>query len=215
MNLKVTDEQAAEIRRRFKEGRGVRGLQARLAREYGIRPSGVWKIVHGETYGERQTPGPKPRLVDPRGRNCTRCGGFKPWGSFSPDKRGVNRRHSICKPCIVAHRSTEEQRRVQADDRLRRNFGITLAQFEEAWKRQGEVCALCGKPERCVRLGAVSRPHVDHDHSCCPGVRTCGKCLRGLLCNKCNRLVGRIEAAGFTLDKLAAYQQQRMFENAA
>jgi len=32
-----------------------------------------------------------------------------------------------------------------------------------------------------------------------------------LLCSKCNRLVGRIEAAGFTLAQLADYQQQRLF----
>jgi hypothetical protein len=34
---------------------------------------------------------------------------------------------------------------------------------------------------------------VDHDHSCCQGRRSCGKCVRGALCNRHNLYLGFIE----------------------
>lgn len=47
-------------------------------------------------------------------------------------------------------------------------------------QEQGGVCAICKQPPRRNKL------HVDHDHSCCPGKRSCGRCIRGLLCASCN-----------------------------
>lgn len=33
--------------------------------------------------------------------------------------------------------------------------------------------------------------HFDHDHGCCPGNNTCGRCLRGTLCRSCNITLGK------------------------
>jgi hypothetical protein len=32
---------------------------------------------------------------------------------------------------------------------------------------------------------------VDHDHSCCNGDTSCGKCVRGIVCSFCNRGLGQ------------------------
>jgi hypothetical protein len=32
--------------------------------------------------------------------------------------------------------------------------------------------------------------HVDHDHNCCPGDITCGMCILGLACSRCNKGCG-------------------------
>ena len=64
-----------------------------------------------------------------------------------------------------------------------KRYGITLDIYEKMVEERGGRCDICGKvPEK--------RLHVDHDHSCCPGRRSCGKCIRGLLCSRCNLALG-------------------------
>lgn len=72
---------------------------------------------------------------------------------------------------------------------LMRSYGITATQFDAMLAAQGGVCAICGQSADAVTT-RITRLVVDHDHKCCPGKRSCGKCVRGLLCNWCNRLLG-------------------------
>lgn len=67
--------------------------------------------------------------------------------------------------------------------KLKVTYGLTLEQYLAMLDSQGGVCAICGRPPK-----TSGRPlHVDHDHACCPGKDSCGKCVRALLCGNCNR----------------------------
>jgi hypothetical protein len=60
--------------------------------------------------------------------------------------------------------------------------GLTLKQFEEWLAMQNGRCAICSDP--------MSPPYVDHDHAHCGKGKACGKCVRGLLCRRCNLGLG-------------------------
>ena len=46
---------------------------------------------------------------------------------------------------------------------------------------------------------------IDHDHSCCPGINSCGKCVRALLCHNCNTTLGRVGDDPEILQAMIAY----------
>lgn len=67
------------------------------------------------------------------------------------------------------------------------NYRMDLAEWKELLDAQQGECAICGE-----RLKHPYDLVVDHDHSCCIRPTTCGHCTRGLLCNGCNVLLGRM-----------------------
>lgn len=58
-------------------------------------------------------------------------------------------------------------------------------------------CEICGSTDRKL--------HIDHDHNCCPGDYTCGKCVRGFLCGPCNRAIGMLQDSPDHCVAAAAY----------
>lgn len=72
--------------------------------------------------------------------------------------------------------------------RLKKNWGLTLEQYEQMLAEQDGVCAICKKPETALQ-GNGPRAHVvrylavDHDHET-------GR-VRGLLCGACNMGLGQ------------------------
>lgn len=70
-------------------------------------------------------------------------------------------------------------------------YGLMPKQYEAKLAAQGGVCAICKQPETRLHRGngPLLSLAVDHDHRCCQGKTSCGRCVRGLLCDRCN--VGR------------------------
>jgi hypothetical protein len=71
-------------------------------------------------------------------------------------------------------------------------YMITFQQFEEMLKKSNGCCYICGIEPKQLPNGNTGL-QIDHDHNCCDGLRTCGKCTRGLLCFACNRMLGALE----------------------
>jgi hypothetical protein len=66
-----------------------------------------------------------------------------------------------------------------------------------AFVRSGAgACGMCHEP-----FAEGQRIYADHDHNCCKKqvkatAKTCGRCMRGLLCLRCNTALGYIELYG-------------------
>lgn len=105
-------------------------------------------------------------------RECRMCGEMKDFADFS---QKTKRMHSYCIDC----------RRLRGLTANLQRYGLTPESYIEMEKAQGGVCAICNEPER-----EKKRLAIDHDHSCCPGLNSCGKCIRGLLCTRCNKGLG-------------------------
>jgi hypothetical protein len=111
----------------------------------------------------------------------------------------------FCTSCYEKHRyQTHEPRRSQRRVRakkyhvnnrdnihwrdIKRRFGVSREQYEAMLVAQGGVCAICGDVPENQESGCLS---VDHNHSCCKQKsRSCGKCVRALLCVACNAGLG-------------------------
>ena len=69
--------------------------------------------------------------------------------------------------------------------RLWRTYHISIDQFNDLLTKQDGICPICqNAPDENKRLA------VDHDHKCCSENTSCGECVRGLLSNACNQLLG-------------------------
>ena len=70
-----------------------------------------------------------------------------------------------------------------------RKFHTTKEWYETKLAEQDGHCALCSRK----REENGNRLAIDHDHGCCAKSGSCGKCLRGILCRRCNLRSGNLD----------------------
>jgi hypothetical protein len=85
---------------------------------------------------------------------------------------------------------------------LRNFYNLTEQDYLDLLASQGGVCAICGGDDPGTKKGGWA---VDHDHSCCPGKKSCGACVRGLLCRPCNSGLGHLRDSPLLLHNAIAY----------
>lgn len=100
--------------------------------------------------------------------------------------------------CAGCHR--DRRTTVQLARRLAyvaKQYGLTPEQYTAIWELQGGKCYTCQRNRASC---------VDHDHKCCPGKTSCGKCVRGLLCNPCNKgVLGHLRDSVEALERSIEY----------
>jgi hypothetical protein len=76
---------------------------------------------------------------------------------------------------------------------FKKNYGITIEEYEQMLESQKGGCAICGT----FKPGGPGRMMVDHNHAT--------KKVRGLLCCNCNFVIGHCLENKAILEKSIAY----------
>lgn len=115
-------------------------------------------------------------------RPCKHCDGPVEWTSTKGPKY-------YCNTCAPAKKDVHRLRRYQ----------LSKDEFDAMYFEQDGACLV-------FQYGEAT--HVDHDHACCPGEVTCGRCIRGLLCDDCNIALGRFKDNKTTLARAIEYLEE-------
>lgn len=156
-----------------------------------------------------------PEFLVPVNFTCQKCG--RDETAYTTGGGGQFKYCGDCQSVAVKERNDRKNaaRRLDGtiDDEIRRQkrrrshlrrYGIEPERYDEMLAAQGGKCAICRKPPSGNGTSGQSL-HVDHDHSCCPGTKSCGDCVRGLLCNNCNRAIGYFQDDPALLKEAIAY----------
>lgn len=132
-------------------------------------------------------------MAEPKVRSCKDCG-------------STTRKLPYPGPrCTTCHRARKRDlREKNHSSRMLKMYNLSDGEYAALLEAQGGMCYTCG-PWTGNR-GLSKKLSVDHDHSCCPAPPTCGKCTRGLICSRCNSLIGEVgDSSGHALERLEAY----------
>ena len=132
---------------------------------------------------------------------CLKCGELKDFELFPVINKKMGYRSSYCKVC--ANKIRENSRKLKGVEPIRQrakwlksSFGISVDQYNDILLLQDNKCAICGRTEELDGKNFA----VDHDHKT-------GK-MRGILCKRCNLLLGKFENSTGNMEGAISYLQK-------
>lgn len=129
-------------------------------------------------------------LRDSLGRKlCTTCELWVDVTEFAGHPATSDRLQSRCRRCFTLAK-----------------YNLTKALFSALLDAQGGVCGICATSTP----GGRGYWHIDHDHSCCAGQRSCGECVRGILCHACNTGLGSFKDNPDSLRAAVSYLEREL-----
>jgi len=139
-------------------------------------------------------------------RTCTKCNLEKDLDLFAKGRNYKDGRRGICKRChtdyvIDYYNKNPEKKKLKnamnsGNDANWKRHHIPQEKYLKMLSKYDNKCYACKE-----RLAT----NIDHDHGCCPGNRSCGKCVRGILCHNCNTALGLMKDSKEDLKKLIEY----------
>jgi len=128
--------------------------------------------------------------VDDNGRVCTECKAYKPWSEYNFNKGTRTGYFSKCRNC---------QAKLRNESRIRNQCFIGITQLIEILESQNNKCKICDRDLE-FRASGINKVCIDHSHKT-------GK-LRGLLCTKCNSVLGFCDDNRDVLKKAIIYLEE-------
>lgn len=149
---------------------------------------------------------------------CSKCKEPKTFKEMAIDRRESKGIRTHCKLChnkkAKAYRKTPKAQATHKEWRAKsarkiaanrlRKYSLTVEKFERLLREQSFSCVICQS-----EFSESNKPHVDHDHKCCKGQKSCGTCVRGLLCNACNIALGKLKDNAESLRRAIDYVASR------
>jgi hypothetical protein len=126
----------------------------------------------------------KGTLAEDGVKKCCRCLNERTIENFKHKSSSPDKLYSTCNFC-------------NKDIYLRKNYGITLEQYNDMLVKQNNCCACCKQPTEASGRNGL---HVDHSHTT--------KEVRGLLCSQCNTGIGKFREDVNTLQNAINYLNQ-------
>ena len=133
---------------------------------------------------------------------CTSCKVLLPLKSFNKQKHGAAKVMSKCRVCSSEYNFNYENKFKTRKTSTAKKYSLTLDEYVSLISGS---CAVCGLKSNFKNYSTKVNLNIDHDHSCCPGDNSCGKCIRGVLCMDHNTALGKVHDNIDELKNMIAY----------